>query len=165
MHAVLDASTLQLQDVRSQRVVLLKLHGSTDLFEIDGMIRRKIHTDEIGQELVYYPVEFSGYRHIIESPYLELFSSFKDKINRDNTWIIIGSSLRDRTICSIMNDVIRLKPERQRPKIVYVNPNEDAVKNLKDWRFLQERISPNHIKEYFGSNETNTKIESKLRSD
>lgn len=156
-HLTLDVSSF---NDGSNRVGLFKLHGSIDLFTIDGMIRRKIYEEESGLELVYYPVEFSGYQHIIESPYLELFYLFRERLNQEDTWIIIGSSLRDRTICSIMNDVIRLKTEGEYPKIIFVNPEVGIIPRLKDWGFpyLADRVSQNHIRDYFGSDETNKKI-------
>lgn len=139
-------------------VGLLKLHGSIELFNINGIVRRKIYEEEIGEEVVYYPVEFSGYQHVIESPYLELFYLFRERINRDNVWIIIGSSLRDRTICSIMNDVIRLKTEGQRPKVVFVNPDDAVIKRLGEWGFIYLKDRIRQVKEYFGKEETNGKI-------
>ena len=152
---VFDVSSF---DDKGNRVGLFKLHGSIDLFDINGILRRKIYDEEIGEEVVYYPVEFSGYQHVIESPYLELFYLFRDRINRDNIWIIIGSSLRDRTICSIMNDVIRLKPEGQQPRVVFVNPDDTVVKRLGEWGFIYLRDRIRHVKEYFGSKETNEMI-------
>ena len=141
---------------------LFKLHGAIDLFNIDGEIRQRRYGEETGDEVVYYPIEFSGYRHIIESPYLELFYLFRERLNQDfrGIWIIAGSSLRDRTICSIMNDVIRLKPEGQRPKVIFVNPDKAVTERLEAWGFihLQERISQHHIQRKFGSDETNETI-------
>lgn len=142
------------------RVGLFKLHGTIDLFNIDGMIRQRKFGEESGEEIVYYPIEFSGYQKIIESPYLEIFYLFRERINRDNNWIIIGSSLRDRTICSIMNDVIRLKPIAQRPKVICINPNNSIMDRLKNWGFinLEERIRQNFIENYFGSDDINQEI-------
>lgn len=141
-----------------ERIGIFKLHGSMDLYNIQGKIRRKMYEDEIGDEVIYYPVEFSGYRHIIESPYLELFYLFRDRLSKFNLWIIIGSSLRDRTICSIMNNIIQLKIESERPKIILVNPDEKIIDRLKNWDFpyLSEKIV--QLKKYFGPDETNDEI-------
>jgi len=148
------------------RIGLFKLHGSIDLFNIDGEIRQRRYGENTGEEIVYYPIEFGGYSHIIESPYLELFYLFRDRIDKcpDNKWVIIGSSMRDRTICSIMNDVIRLKFENQRPRIVFVNPDETVIERLKSWGFnyLQERMTRDHIKQAFGTSETLGEIERHL---
>ena len=116
--------------------------------------------EEGGEEVVFYPVEFSGYRHIIESPYLELSYAFRERLTRDfhNIWIIIGSSLRDRTICSIMNDVVRLKTERERPKIIFVNPDKEPIERLHYWGYQHLRTAIRHIRDRFGSEETNTAI-------
>jgi len=149
------------------RIGLFKLHGTIDLFNIDGEIRQRRYGENIGEEIVYYPIEFGGYSHIIESPYLELFYLFRDRIDKcfDRKWIIIGSSMRDRTICSIMNDVIRTKIENQRPRIVFVNPDETVIERLKSWGFnhLQERMVHHHIKQAFGTSETNNEIGRHLR--
>lgn len=152
-------------DDSESKVGLFKLHGSIELFNINGMLRLKRYGEESeGEAVVYYPIEFSGYQHVIESPYLELFYLFRDRLNKDNTWIIVGSSLRDRTICSIMNDVIRLKPEGQQPTIIFVNPDETVVDRLKNWGFLHLSEKISLVKEYFGSDETNKAISSKFSS-
>ena len=145
-------------------VGLFKLHGSIDLFNIDGIIRHRDHYETKGEEVIYYPAEFSGYQNIIESPYLELFYLFRDRLNNQRLWIIIGSSLRDRTICSIMNDFIRLKNDVERPKILLVNPDTNTLSRLIDWGFspLALRILP--IYDPFGSDETNNTILEKARA-
>jgi len=154
-YVIFDISTY---DERSGKVGLFKLHGTIDLFNIDGIVRQRKFMENLGEEVVYYPIEFSGYNHVIESPYLELFYLFRNRLRGDNTWIIIGSSLRDRTICSIMNDVIRLESIDQRPRVVLVTPDINIPNRLKSWGFLHlgERIR--QVAEKFGSDETNRKI-------
>lgn len=154
-HLIYDVDSFE--DV-GNRVGLFKLHGSIDLYNIQGKIRRKVYEEEIGYEVIYYPVEFSGYMNIIESPYLELFYLFRNRLNISKLWIIIGSSLRDRTICSIMNDVIRLKIESERPKIILVNPNKKIIDRLKNWGFTYLSETIVQLKKYFGPDETNIEI-------
>ena len=145
-------------------IELFKLHGSIDLFNIDGRIRRRIYGEDIGEEVIYYPIEYGGYRHIIESPYLELFYLFRQRISQDNQWIIIGTSLRDRTICSIMNDVIRLERGIERPKIIFVNPDKTVIDRLRNWDFVYLADRIRSVNERFGSDETNEIILKHLQS-
>lgn len=144
----------------ANKIGVYKLHGSIDLFQKGDLIRQSLpivsditdFKEEFGEESLRWPIEFGGYRHIIESPYLDLFRLLRDRAREDKYWIIIGSSLRDRTICSILNDVLRLRIIRERPKVVLIDiePNQ-IVNRLRDWGYdsLADTIMP--IKTSFGS--------------
>jgi len=133
-------------DDRDTKVGVFKLHGSVDLFKKNGEIRQlpafpskdglTYLGDEFGEEHIRFPIEFGGYRHVIESPYLDMFRLFRDriKVEHQSLWLLIGSSFRDITICSIMNDVLRLEELGRHPLIILINPNAKAiVKRLKKW--------------------------------
>ena len=144
----------------ANKIGIFKLHGSIDLFQKKDQIRQLPILNEditylgndIGEESIRWPIEFGGYRHVIESPYLDLFRLLRDKIKDEHWWIIIGSSLRDRTICSILNDVLRLKEKRERPTILLINRNpEPVVQRLRDWEFLSFADSASNVKVEFGS--------------
>lgn len=143
-------------------VKVFKLHGSVDLFNIDGVVRQRRHGETIGEEVVYFPIEFGGYNRVIESPYLELFYLFRKELDDERRWIIAGTSLRDRTICSIMNDVIRLKSEKERPRILFINPDQGVIDRVGTWGYshLKDRLIP--ISNDFGLPETYDSIMKKL---
>ena len=139
---------------------IFKLHGSVDLFKKQRKIRQfksagNLQTylgDEIGEYSIRWPIEFGGYRHVIESPYLDLFRLLRDLAKGDKWWIIIGFSFRDRTICSILNDLLELKAQRERPTILFVDPcPEPVIKRLRKWKYtsLAKTILP--IKVKFGA--------------
>lgn len=146
-------------------VGLFKLHGTIDLFNINGEIRQRMFGETTGEEIIYYPIEFSGYRHVIESPYLELFYLFRERTSSDlsKKWLIAGSSLRDRTICSIMNDVIRLKREAERPQVIFVNPDKNAIERLQYWGFPHLVNKIIHVPTLFSSEETRVSLYSLLQ--
>ncbi|UCH02609.1 MAG: SIR2 family protein [Candidatus Bathyarchaeota archaeon] len=155
----------------ANKIGVYKLHGSIDLFQKGDQIRQSLPIvsditdvkEEFGEESLRWPIEFGGYRHIIESPYLDLFRLLRDRAREDQYWIIIGSSLRDRTICSILNDVLRLRVIRERPKVVLldIEPNQ-IVNRLRDWGYdsLADTIMP--IKTSFGSDKFSVKFISSL---
>jgi len=145
-----------------QDIKVFKLHGSVDLFNIKGIIRQRRHNEIIGEEVIYFPIEFSGYNRVIESPYLELFYLFREEIGNDGTWMIAGTSLRDRTICSIMNDVIRLKSEKERPNILFINPDQSVIDRVGAWGYshLRDRLIP--LPHDFGLPETYDLISKRL---
>jgi len=152
-------------------VGVFKLHGSVDLFRKNRQIRQLsafryekgvTHLGEyFGEELMRYPIEFGGYQHIIESPFLDLFRLFRDRIRNDGMWILVGSSFRDITICSIMNDVLRSKRVSEYPKIVFVNPSaQKIIDRLKEWGMLPFAELINKIEAKFNSDECNTALPS-----
>lgn len=155
---------------RSGEVGIFKLHGSVDLFRKNGEIRQlPVYApegstylgEEYGEAVMRYPIEFGGYRHVIESPYLDLFRLFRDRIRDPNQrfWLLIGSSFRDVTICSIMNDVLRLKKRGRLPLIMLVNPSAKAiVARLKEWGMTAFAGLIRQVEERFGTDECVTKL-------
>ncbi len=150
-----------------KNIKIFKLHGSIDLFQKSGKIRqldvagpeKTFLGEECGEESMRWPIEFGGYRHVIESPYLDLFRLFRQAAKQDSWWIIIGFSFRDRTICSILDDVLRLKPVRERPHVLIINRHTQPVsKRLKEWGYytLAESIWP--VEAEFGSKDLPTKL-------
>lgn len=157
----------------SARIGVFKLHGSVDLFRKNGQIRQlpaysseesvTYLGEEFGKELMRWPLEFGGYQHIMESPFLDLFRLFRDRIRGDKQWLLIGSSFRDITICSIMNDVLRLKRRGEYPKIVFVNPNANRIiGRLKEWGMLPLAELIEKVETKFGTDECNTNLVSAL---
>lgn len=163
-------------DDKDGKVGVFKLHGSVDLFRRKGKITQlPLYSkeegmtylgEEIGEELMRFPIEFGGYRHVIESPYLDLFRLFRDRIRRDPLWILIGSSFRDVTICSIMNDVLTLQKSGEHPMIILVNPNAKAiVDRLKKWGMDAFARLIRIVEERFGTRECITKLSEVLNPE
>lgn len=134
------------------RIGLFKLHGSIDLFRtLDGNMiyhppsvgKTTMLGERIGEEVMMYPVESSGYTMSSQSPFLDLFRIFRDMISRDNIWIIVGFSFRDKTIASIFNDVLRVR-DREEIKVIFIDPRSNEIKeSLKEKGFpiLAEKIN------------------------
>lgn len=152
---------------QARDIKIYKLHGSVDLFQKRDKIRqlsaagaeKTFLGEEYGEESMRWPIEFGGYRHVIESPYLDLFRRLRDAAKEKKWWISIGFSFRDRTICSLLNDVLRLKPERERPNALLLDLYpEPIVKRLKDWDYhaLADTIYPIEVE--FGSKDLSTKL-------
>jgi hypothetical protein len=152
---------------RTPDVRIYKLHGSVDLFQKGGKIRqfkapgtgKTFLGDEYGEESMRWPIEFGGYRHVIESPYLDLFRLLRDAAKADRWWIIIGFSFRDRTICSILNDVLGMKTQRDRPNaLLLCTQTEPIIKRLRDWDYhaLAETVYPVEIE--FGNKDLSAKL-------
>jgi hypothetical protein len=155
-------------------VKIYKLHGSVDLFQKGDKIRRLSASgaertymgEEYGEELMRWPIEFGGYRHVIESPYLDLFRKLRDAAKEENWWIIIGFSFRDRTICSLLDDVLRLKPKIERPKALLLDLHPQPIVNrLNEWNYhaLAETVYP--VEVGFGSNDISSKIHEAFLSE
>jgi hypothetical protein len=141
-------------------VRIFKLHGSVDLFQKKGKIRQLSSAvaektflgEDYGDESMRWPIEFGGYRHVIESPYLDLFRRLRDGAKAKDWWIIIGFSFRDRTICSLLNDVLGLKA-----LLLDCHP-EPIVKRLEDWGYqaLVDTLHPLEVE--FGSKDLSRKL-------
>ena len=119
--------------------------------------------DDCGEYSIRWPIEFGGYRHVIESPYLDLFRLFRDLARGDNWWVIIGFSFRDRTICSILNDLLELKAKRDRPKVLFIDPKPAPVINrLKKWKYnaIAKNIIPIEVE--FGAPDFSTEFHKAL---
>ena len=150
---------------------IYKLHGSIDLFETKGKIRqftaaggeRTFLGESYGEESLRWPIEFGGYRHVIESPYLDMFRLLRDTAKEKHWWIFIGFSFRDRTICSILNDVLRAKTRNERPNALLLTCHPaPIVERLKEWNYqaLVDTIYP--VEAEFGSNEFSSKFSKAL---
>jgi hypothetical protein len=148
-------------------IKIYKLHGSVDLFQKKGRIiqlnaagaEKTFLGKEYGEESMRWPIEFGGYRHVIESPYLDLFRLLRDTAKEKRWWIMIGFSFRDRTICSVLDDVLRLKPERDRPNALLIDRHIDPiVKRLREWGYdaLVDTIYPVEVE--FGNKDLSTKL-------
>jgi len=152
---------------QTTNVKIYKLHGSIDLFQKRGKIRqfkapgtgKTFLGDECGEESMRWPIEFGGYRHVIESPYLDLFRLLRDAAKADRWWIIIGFSFRDRTICSILNDVLGMKTQRDRPNaLLLCTQTEPIVKRLREWDYhaLADTVYP--VEAEFGNKDLSAKL-------
>jgi len=127
---------------RQGNIKVLKLHGSIDLYRSGDHIQQvdyrlgdlKILTEEYGEVFIHWPIEFGGYKYVIESPNLEMFSLFRKILSEDDIWIIIGFSFRDRSICSLMNNLLVPLKETDRPQIALISPNPDPIRaRLRQW--------------------------------
>ncbi len=138
-------------------VELVKLHGSIDLFVKDRKIRfltgagaidttaRTYMGDEYGREFMIYPVESSTSTEAFQSPHIEPLYIFRDRLMQSDTWIIIGSTFRDSTLASIMNDVIIHKAEIQHPIVLHINPEATHINEYlsnKGYKALADIIRP-----------------------
>ena len=110
---------------RTSALEIVKLHGSIDLFKKGDDIRHfqtvvedfeslTTHLgEEYGEEFMVWPIESSGAQHAIQSPHLDLYYLFRDRLGKELTkekggvWLIVGFSFRDLTVTSIMNEVAR----------------------------------------------------------
>jgi hypothetical protein len=127
---------------RKGNAELIKLHGSVDLFIKDRKIRflsgaGAMDTsaitylgDEYGVEFMVYPVESSVSSKLSQSPLIELMYIFRERLNIHNVWVIIGTTFRDLTLVSIMNDVLIQKNEKEYPIVLHINP---AAKQINDY--------------------------------
>jgi len=118
---------------------LVKLHGSINLFE-EGRRIRVVHTpgavdsttrtdlgNLCGNEFIVYPVESSTPSKTSQSPLLEFLQVFRNRLETERPWVVIGSTFRDFTIASIMNDVLMQKRERDYPFVLHINPKATEV--------------------------------------
>lgn len=143
-------------------IEVVKLHGSIDLFK-KGEDIRQFQTfgidveneitylgEDYGEEFMVYPIESSGARHVTQSPYLDLYNLLRDRLSRENsekdsTWLLVGSSFRDLTIASIMNEVLRVKKTGERPLVILIDSQAaSVVQKLRDDGFnaLADHVSP-----------------------
>jgi hypothetical protein len=165
--SVFDVDSYESLPAQNMPCKIYKLHGSVDLFQKGDKIRRfevprteePFLVKEYGDESMRWPIEFGGYRHIIESPYLDLFRRLRDTAKEKSWWIVVGFSFRDRTICSILNDVLRLKPKRERPNVLLLNRHtQPVIERLENWNYqaLVDTIYPIEVE--FGSKDFSTKL-------
>lgn len=140
--------------------VLVKLHGSIDFFKTsEGNIislqvpfasRREIEEKvlplgiEIEDEVIIYPTETGTNRKVTESPFSDLYYQFRTAFQADPYLIIIGFSLRDRTICSILQDVL-ISGAAQGCKIFLIDPKAEEIMGMlrvRGFRLLSDTIRP-----------------------
>jgi len=136
---------------------LVKLHGSIDLFVNERKIRflagaGAVDTSaitflgkEYGPEFMVYPVESSSSIELLQSPFIELLYYFKQRLIDNKTWIIIGSTFRDLTVASIMNEVIMQKSKIDFPTVLHINPDATKINTYlldKGYKSLSEVIEP-----------------------
>lgn len=123
-------------------IEIVKLHGSVDLYQQGENIRQipiaRVGSEtqfthlgeELGEELgdfMVWPVESSGARHVYQSPHLDLYILFRDRLAAELTkpkpvWLLVGSSFRDLTITSIMNEVLRLHHRGNQTNVILIDP-------------------------------------------
>jgi len=119
-------------------VEVAKLHGSVDLFKKGEDIRQfqvsaadyeatiTYLGEDLGEEFMVWPIESSGARHATQSPYLDLYSLFRSRLVRELSYdkpvlLLVGSSFRDLTITSIMNEALRLQKKGPRPNVILID--------------------------------------------
>ena len=143
-------------------IELVKLHGSIDLFRKNDDIRQfqtfgidveneiTYLGEDYGEEFMVYPVEPSSLRHVIQSPYSDLYNLLRDRLTRENsrpdaTWLLVGSSFRDLAIATIMNEVLRLRKTGESPLVICIDSQAGViVQRLRSNGFaaLADAISP-----------------------
>ena len=82
---------------------------------------------EFKEEFMIYPVESSSGGEVVQSPIIELLYIFRKRLSQEKSWVIIGSTFRDLTLASIMNDVIMSKNEANYPKVIHINPEAKKI--------------------------------------
>lgn len=117
--------------------------ASEDIFRISDPLRYFENKPENIRDLfIIYPMEAMGYEESIKSPYLDMLIAFRSKLKSESILFIIGYSLRDPTIGSILEEAIaeRIREGKMKPlsntlenraaesweskfKIVILNPN------------------------------------------
>jgi len=141
---------------------LLKLHGSLHLYKIkNGGIaylsypftkKEQIKEQvlplgvEIEDELILYPTETGGNRKIIESPFSDFYYYFRKYFEKHRKIVMVGFSLRDRTICSILDHTIAsFGNTGTQAKIILIDPKASLIKentNKKGFHSLSSSIVP-----------------------
>lgn len=123
----LDRSSLPVLNVRKfesmpSTLNYVALHGSLDLIKINREKEKGVYKDvfkipdpiryfdgkpdNIKDAFIIYPLEAIGYEESIKSPYLDMLHNFRNFLEAENTVFIIGYSLRDPTVGSILEEVI-----------------------------------------------------------
>lgn len=163
-HSVLDVGhygeALLKSDEKLREIHIYKLHGSVDLYREEGQVHcitptllQSYELNDKQGDFTVYPIESSGYQHVISSPYLEMLHYFHQYLGDTalgsrpygKLWFIIGFSFRDATIVSIMNNVIRsIATESRKPDVFVIDRQATAIKGRlgADYRFLADRIRP-----------------------
>jgi len=144
--------------------VVVKLHGSVDFFKTsDGKIvslqfrldsRQEIEQSvfplgtRIEDEVLVHPTEAGTNRKIVESPFSDLYYQFRRSFQEDPNMIVIGFSFRDRTISSILENVIASSTGKN-PRIYLIDPQARQIKEtlkMKGYGSLSSIIIPMNTK-------------------
>lgn len=124
---------------------LLKLHGSLDLFRLPkgNIVQLQFpyqkykeikeasctYGIDIAEEVILYPTEAGANRRIIESPFTDLYYRFRKIFESIPKIAIIGFSMRDRTICSILEYTLA-NSNLSQPKIFLIDPEASRIKSF-----------------------------------
>lgn len=131
---------------------LFKFHGSVNLFRkgVD-IYREKISStdvdkigiqgiiDKYGELTLVYPVESAGREYVTQSPYLNMYGIFlerlREQVSADNLWLILGSSLQDTTLCSAMEYCLSNITASHWPRIILLSKRASQIKDSLPDRF------------------------------
>ena len=141
---------------KDHQINIAKLHGSIDLFINKGRVRIIPGTgmmdapsppflSKYGTEFMIYPVESSSAIELLKSPIIEMIHTFRISLINQRTWMLIGSTFRDLTLASIMNDVIAQMPVDEYPRVIHINPEATGINNIlstKGYHSLASVIKP-----------------------
>ncbi|MBL7131735.1 MAG: SIR2 family protein [Candidatus Omnitrophica bacterium] len=132
-------------DNPTYRPHLLKLHGSLNLFRLPkgNIVQLQFpyqkykeikeasctYGIDIAEEVILYPTEAGANRRIIETPFTDLYYRFRKTFESDPKIAIIGFSMRDRTICSILEYTLT-NSNLSQPKIFLIDPEANRIKNF-----------------------------------
>jgi len=141
-----------------QGFTYVPLHGSLDLVKLSrpkghgtfedihripdpiGYFENK--PDNLRDLFLIYPLEAVGYEESVRSPYLDMLIALRSKLRSSFFLFIIGYSLRDPTIGSILEEVVaeRIRNREMRP----LSPNlENRAKESSQSQFKIIVFSPN----------------------
>jgi len=140
---------------------LFKFHGSVNLFRKGTDIYRENVSAEViealgieritnkyGELTLVYPVESTGQEHVTQSPYLDLYGIFRNRLleetSHNNLWLILGTSLQDTTLCSAMEYALSHKESGNWPVIILLDKHASSTKKYLDKRFskLKRHLEP-----------------------
>lgn len=123
---VLDAYTGWSAGSQTRKIV--PLHGSLDLIKksrvVSGGSYEDIHKvtnpeiyfegnpNEIRKTFMIYPLEAIGFEQSIRSPYIDMLYQLKTILRQENCVFVVGFSLRDPTIASIFEEVLRERAQK-----------------------------------------------------
>jgi hypothetical protein len=152
----------QIDNINKPRrnLTLVKMHGSIDFFKTENgsivslqlpFTKRKDIEEKvlplgikIEDEVLLYPTEAGTNRKVIESPFSDLYYRFRMSFQADPHMIIIGFSLRDRTISSIIENIL-VSGIAHNAQIYLIDPKATDIKEMlkqKGFIFLSNIIIP-----------------------
>ncbi len=101
-------------------VKLYKLHGSLD-WRRNGDVVEEVAADEYvkGRNAVIYPIR----KPVVEEPFTTLFGLFKQRLEKSDVCVVIGSSLRDEYIRQALVEWLAADTLR----LVIVDPHADDL--------------------------------------